>query len=284
METTTTLQRTSGNDLINFLKSPSVISSIKSSCARHTTPERLVRVACAALSRQPQLMNCTKESLFLALTNCGQLGLEPNLLGSAYLVPYKNFKTGKTEAQFIPGYRGLIDLARRSGEISSIESHPVYEKDYFEFELGLQPKMIHRPYLGDEDSGKLRFVYALAVLKDGSKQLEVMSKRDIELIRGRSKAGTSGPWVTDYSEMAKKTVLRRLVKYLPLSVELTEALEKESEFEAGEIQFVPTPDETTDSIESQVIEDQKSSKTMSLKEKIKTSENVFQSPEQQIAV
>jgi recombination protein RecT len=123
--------RTTPRDVMAYLKSEAVGKAIASSCSKHVTPERLVRVACAAISRQPLLASCTRESLYLALTNCGQLGLEPNLLGSAYLVPYRNRKTGQYEAQMIPGYRGLIELARRSGQIKTLQAFEVNEKDDF---------------------------------------------------------------------------------------------------------------------------------------------------------
>jgi recombination protein RecT len=218
--------------------SEAVKAKIAQSCTRHLTPDRLLRVACAAVSRQPKLADCTPASLYLALANCGQLGLEPNLLGSAYLVPFKrSIKSpdGKwssvMEAQFIPGYRGLIELARRSGEIQTISAHVVREKDDFSYAVGERP--IHRPYLGEDDPGKMRLAWAIATFKDGGFQVEVMTRREIDSIRGRSKAKDDGPWVTDYEEMARKTVVRRLCKYLPLTIELADAVAADTAFEIG---------------------------------------------------
>jgi recombination protein RecT len=125
-----------------------------------------------------------------------------------------------------PGYRGLIDLCKRSGEVSSIYAHTVHEKDKFEIELGSTQKITHVPYtMGDR--GEVVSVYAVAVLKDGAVQFDYMTKSDVDAIRRRSRAGQTGPWQSDFAEMAKKTVVRRLVKYLPISTDLERAVELE---------------------------------------------------------
>ncbi len=199
---------------------------------RHIRPERLIKVALMAINRQPALLDCTPASLFQALMLAGQLGLEPDgVLGSAYLIPY-----GK-QATLIPGYRGLIDLARRSGQIKSIEAHLIRKNDKFECAFGLSPVLTHSPvFPGDQEYLKNEHIigaYAVAKLVDGGEQFEVMSRAEIDAIRGRSKASGSGPWVTDYGEMARKTVVRRLVKYLPISVELSTALEADNRADTG---------------------------------------------------
>jgi len=159
-----------------------------------------------------------------------ELGLEPGGgLGEGYLVPY-----GAT-CQFIPGYRGFISLARRSGQIVSVESHIVYEGDLFEFELGTEQRIRHVPNL-DRDPEKpavMRAVYAVARIVGGGVQSELMTKAEVDAIRRRSKASGSGPWVTDYTEMARKTAIRRLFKYLPVSVELCKAMELQASAESG---------------------------------------------------
>src|SRR5690606_22598960 len=132
----------------------------------------------------------------------------------------------RTEVQFIVGYRGMIDLARRSGQILSIEARTVQEKDHFEVEFGLDSKVAHRPAWEVADRGALTFVYAVAKLKDGGVQFEVMSRAEIEAIRDASQGyqmakryardgKINSPWATNFEEMAKKTVIRRLFKYLP---------------------------------------------------------------------
>lgn len=192
---------------------------------KHMTPERLIKVAMLAYSKTPKLRECSLESVGQAVMQAAELGLEPGgVLGHAYLVPYGNTCT------LIPGYRGLIELARRSGEIESIEAHVVYANDKFTLKFGLDPVLEHEPNL-DSEPGGLRFVYAIAKLKDGGKQLEVMTKAQVDAIRKRSKSGNNGPWVTDYEEMARKTVVRRLVKYLPLSTERAETLAKALELD-----------------------------------------------------
>lgn len=209
--------------------------SIAAVLPKHLTPERIMKIATVAVSRTPALMECTPASIVQSVVISSQLGLEAGgPLGHAYLVPYRNNKTGKMEAQFIPGYRGLIDLARRSGQVLSIEAHCVYEKDEWEYANTHEgTKLRHVPFW-DGDRGVLRRVYAIARLKETPvPQIEVMSKSDVDKIRAKSKAKDSGPWVTDYDEMARKTVVRRIVKYLPMSVELTSALTIEERAESG---------------------------------------------------
>ncbi len=178
----------------------------------HMTAERLARVALTTIRTTPKLLECTIPSLMGAVVQAAQLGLEPGLIGHCYIIPY-----GK-EAQFIIGYKGMIDLARRSGQIQNIYAHAVYEADHFEYELGLHPKLEHKPASGRR--GVMTYVYAVAHFKDGGYQFEVMDMEEIERRRQRSKASKNGPWVTDFEEMAKKTVIRHMWKYLPISIEI----------------------------------------------------------------
>lgn len=203
--------------------------AIASRLPKHITADRITKVALTAINKTPKLLQCTRESLMLSIMTAAELGLEPGgALGEGYLVPYGNV------CQFIPGYRGMISLARRSGQIISIEAHVVHEGDAFDCSLGLDPRLVHTPDWDAAEDGKLKFVYAVAKLKDGGVQFEVMSKAAVNAIRARSKASGSGPWVTDYEEMARKTVIRRLFKYLPVSVEMAQALDLQAGAEAGE--------------------------------------------------
>lgn len=213
-------------------------SAIASRLPKHVTADRLMKVALTAINKTPALLGCTQDSLLMSIMQAAELGLEPGgALGEGYLVPY-----GKT-CQFIPGYRGLISLARRSGQIISLEAHVVHMEDAFTFELGLESKLVHVPNLEKDDAGPLRFVYAVAKLQGGGVQFEVMSRAQVEAIRKRSKAGSNGPWVSDYEEMARKTVVRRLFKYLPVSVELAQALELQAGAEMGDFTTIDiTPD------------------------------------------
>lgn len=193
----------------------------------HMSPDRMLRVAMTSVQKNPDLLDCSPESLMGAIIQSAQLGLEPDgVLGHAYLVPYGKVCT------FIPGYKGLLQLARRSGEISTILAEVVHSKDVFEFELGINPKLKHIP-TDQEDEGEFIAAYAVAKLKDGGVQFVVMRKNAIEKIKKRSAAGTKGPWTSDYEEMCKKTVLRRLCKLLPCSVELERAVALDERAEIG---------------------------------------------------
>jgi recombination protein RecT len=203
------------------------LPSMKHVLPRHLTPERLVKVALAATGRTPKLLECTPASVLECVMQAAQLGLEPGgPLGHAYLVPYGNTCT------LIVGYRGLIDLARRSGEIESIEARVVFERDEFRVAYGLNPVLEHVPNLMS-DPGQMIMVYGIARLRGGGVQAEVMTRSQVEGIRRRSKSGSrsDSPWATDYDEMARKTVVRRLCKYLPLSVELADVIEGEAKHE-----------------------------------------------------
>ncbi|OIK20281.1 recombination protein RecT [Bacillus amyloliquefaciens] len=184
----------------------------------HVKPDRLARIALTTIRTNPALLECTIPSLLGAVMQSAQLGLEPGLIGHCYFVPFWNNKEKRRDVQFIIGYKGMIDLARRSGHIESIYAHAVYETDEFDYELGLHPKLVHKPATGQR--GAITHVYAVAHFKDGGYQFEVFSKDDIEKTRKRSKASDNGPWKTDYEEMAKKTVIRRMWKYLPISIEI----------------------------------------------------------------
>src|SRR6185437_10169902 len=150
------------------------------------------------------------------------------------------------------GYRGMIDLARRSGQIMSIESRAVYAKDKFEVVLGLDSNIVHQPAWDEEDRGPLTFVYAVAKLKDGGIQFDVMSRKEIERIRNSSSGyrvaervakkynkDPDSPWHTHFDEQAKKTVVRRLFKYLPVSIEIQRAVGLDEQAEIGITQDSP---------------------------------------------
>lgn len=198
---------------------------------KHLTPERMARIALTELRKTPKLQECDPLSFIAAIMQASQLGLEPGILGSCYLIPFNNNSTGKVECTFMPGYRGFLDLARRSGQIVSLVARAVYSNDEFSYEFGLKENLIHRPAMNDR--GELVAVYAVAILKDGGHQFDVMSKKDVDMIKNQSKSKNNGPWVTHYEEMAKKTVLRKLFKWLPCSVEMQKAVSLDELQEAG---------------------------------------------------
>ena len=181
------------------------------------TPERFTRIAMTAVSSDPKLAECTPQSFCGALMNAAQLGLEPNTpLGQAYLIPYRNH--GTMEASFQIGYKGLIDLAHRSGEFKNITAHEVCQNDEFEYEYGLEPKLTHKPAL--QDRGPVIAYYAVYTLTNGGYEFIVMSKEDVEKHARRfSKSYNNWPWRTNFDEMAKKTAIKKLLKYAPISTE-----------------------------------------------------------------
>lgn len=189
---------------------------IKKALPSVLTPERFTRIVLSALSTNPKLQETTPESFLGAMMTAAQLGMEPNTpLGQAYLLPYYNSKKRCLECQFQLGYKGLIDLAYRSGEVSTIQAHVVYEQDKFSYAYGLEPQLEHVPAMGDR--GSPTHVYAVFRTKDGGYSFGVMSIDDVRRHAQRySKSFENGPWQTNFEEMAKKTVLKRILKYAPL--------------------------------------------------------------------
>jgi recombination protein RecT len=206
---------------------------------RHLNPDRLLKVAQIAATTTPALLECEVPSLVAAIGQCAQMGLEPNtVLGHAYLVPFNvKRKRGNAEewvksVQVIIGYKGLIDLARRSGQIVSISAHEVCKNDAFELIYGLDEKLNHTPAFGDR--GDIIGFYAVAKLKDGGNAFEFMSKHQIEEIMANTQSkGKYGPWKDHFTEMGRKTVIRRLAKYLPLSIEFQTAVVLDQKADQG---------------------------------------------------
>lgn len=197
-------------------------------------PDRMARIATTVIRQTPALARCTPESFLGALLTASQLGLEPGPIGEAYLVPYGQVCT------FVPGYRGLIKLARNSGQLRDIWAEVVFANDTFRYSLGLHRDLVHEPATGDR--GKPVAVYAAAQLVDGGTPFVVMTVDEVEAIRGRSRAGKNGPWVTDWNAMAKKTVVKQLMKWLPLSAEVAAAtaLDGSVRTDIGALPDVPT--------------------------------------------
>ncbi|MDN7939381.1 recombinase RecT [Burkholderia multivorans] len=219
---------------------------------RHVSPDRMLKIALGALRTTPKLMECTVESLMGAVVQCSQLGLEPNTpLGHAYLIPFEKKKkvggewvTEKVETQIVIGYKGLIDLARRSGQVVSIAAHAVYEHDHFDYAFGLDEKLEHKPAMSAR--GRVIAFYAVAKLVGGGHAFEVMSAEQVNEIRdasqnykfARDKEKTV--WGQHYEEMGRKTVLRRLFKYLPVSIELASAAALDDVGASGRSQALDT--------------------------------------------
>lgn len=210
-----------------LLEGPQLKSAIAAALPRALKPERFIRVALNATMRTPKLLQCTQESFFRALLDLSALGIEPDGR-RAHLIPFENKKAGTMEVQLIIDYKGLVEIVRRSGEVASIHADVVYENDTFEFCYGSDGMLKHKPNL--EDRGKkMVCAYSFVKLKDGSEDFIVITKSAIEAVRRRSKSANSGPWVTDYDEMAKKSAFRNHSKWLPFSSEVRDVIEKDDE-------------------------------------------------------
>lgn len=206
---------------------------IKKALPSVITPERFTRMVLSAMSTNPKLSSCTPGSFLGAMMSAAQLGLEPNTpLGQAYILPYMN--KGTLEAQFQIGYKGLIDLAYRSGEVELVQAHIVYANDTFECEFGLEPKLVHKP--ADSDRGDPVKVYAMFKTKSGGYGFDVMSMEDVKKHAEKySQAYKSNysPWKTSFEEMAKKTCLKRVLKYAPLKSDFVKALVQDEVIKSG---------------------------------------------------
>jgi recombination protein RecT len=199
---------------------------------KHLSVDRMLRLAMTCLRKQPKLLMCDPASLLGAIMEAAQLGLEIGVQGQASLVPFKNRVT------LMPGYRGLIALAYRSGVVQSIESHVVHVKDRFTLVYGTEAKLAHEPFL-DGDAGSARLVYAFARTKDEGFAYDAMTMKEVEQVRKASKFSdeADSPWQTWPEEMYRKTAVKRLCKYLPTSIELERALELDTQAELGEQTF-----------------------------------------------
>lgn len=199
---------------------------IKAALPATITPERMVRIALTALTKDDKLGQTTPESFMGALLTSAQLGLECNTpLGQAYLIPFWNSKKQRLETQFQLGYQGLIDLCYRTGQYKKIVARIVYKGDDFDYSYGLEERLIHRPKGESEDA---QYVYALYELKNGASAFEVMSWKAIEAHAKKYsqsvQKGYMSPWSTDPESMAKKTVLKKVLKYAPKAVESAELI------------------------------------------------------------
>lgn len=198
-----------------YLSNKDIQSSLAQMLPKHLTIERLTKVVLIAFSKTPKLYQCDIKSVLRAVMTSAELGLDcSGTMGQAYLVPYKD------QCTLIPGYQGLLELVYRASRVKFIDAQVVYSNDKFVYRLGTNPLLEHQPALG-KDRGEILCVYAVAELEGSSKpKIEIMAIDQINAIRDRSKAGRNGPWVTDFSEMARKTVLRRIIKTLPKSAEM----------------------------------------------------------------
>ncbi|MNX81415.1 recombination and repair protein RecT [compost metagenome] len=212
---------------------------------KHVTPERMARLALTEFRKTPALHKCKTESIIAAVFQASQLGLEfGGVMGQAYMVPFKD------EATLIIGYRGYVELIRRSGQIINIQATAVFENDVFEYEQGLDPKLRHVP--AKTNRGEITHFYSVAWFKNGQKSFIVMSREEVERIRDGSNGyqmakrfNKSSPWDTHFEPMGQKTVIRRHSKQLPMSPEIQAAMERDDRREdEGAEPFIDVPFES----------------------------------------
>ena len=218
--------------------------------APNLDPSRAIGIVCSAASRNPYLQKCTPLSILRVLQDGATLGLEvAGPLQELHAVPYYNNDLKVYEAQSQPGYQGLVKLVLQTGSVARVTCEPVYKGDAFDYQLGDAPFLRHKPdltMLGEErPDDEIVAFYAVAFYKDGTTQFEVMGRAAVEKIKARAlekKRGAKGPWETDYAEMGRKTVLRRLCKRLPKTSALARALDLQAAAEGGEhIPVEPMP-------------------------------------------
>lgn len=214
----------SGRTVKQVLENPEFRQQVERALPRSIAPDRFLRLILTECRNNPGLARCDHVSLLGAVMTAAQLGLEPDARGLAYLIPRK--MKGNYRATFMIGYRGFIDLARRSGQITDIQAHVVYAADEFDFEYGLEPKLRHRPKLA-ADRGERVGVYAVATFKDGGHTFRVLSMAEVNDRKGRSASARSdrtSPWDTDFDAMCCKTAIRALAPWLPQTVEFAQAV------------------------------------------------------------
>lgn len=246
--------------------------------------DRMCRTVINAVSTDYQLAKCSTSSIFLSTVRAFALGIEPNgPLSEGYLVSFWNSKKGCNEAQFMPSYKGFITLAMRSGEISDIYAKAVHENDIFEVEEGTERKIIHKPDYRKE-RGKAVCYYAVFHTKSGGVDFEVMSMDEILKVKNSSKSSDKGAWVEWFEEMAKKTVIKRLLKRAPMSVELAKAIKLENAASSGEavddiidIEGIEVDTETPEEVQEEINKD----RTQALKDKIAEKKGQTASAEEQ---
>lgn len=171
------------------------------------------------LFRKPDLLNCTPASIVAAAIEAASFGLEFGPRKHSYIIPRKG------QATFSPSYMGLVHLAKQSGLVEQVSGQVVCDGDDFRYSLGLDPNLEHIP---GSTRGAVTHAYAIVRFANGSKDFEVMDRSEIDAIRKRSASPGSGPWVTDYNEMAKKTVIRRICKRLDFGDRFADALANDS--------------------------------------------------------
>lgn len=209
---------------------------VKALLPEHMNEARFAALVLACAAKDPKVLDCTGESILNAIHQAASLGLEINsATGECYLIPFGKIAT------LVPGYKGLVKLAIRSREVSSVEARLVYQDETeYEVHYGTNARIEHKPNFDvKREANTVKAGYAVATLPNGMKVFEVMTRGQLDAIRERSAGKNRGPWITDREEMYRKTVTRRLCKYLPMSPELAQAVELSDTFETGTTDAAP---------------------------------------------
>jgi recombination protein RecT len=244
-----TVQQTKAVALRDYLQRDTIKDQLAAALPKWLSPDRLLRIVFSSTMKNPKLLDCTRESILQSVMQCAQLGLEP-ILGRAYLIPYENSKRHGNgwikvlECQFQAGYQGLVDLARRSDQITDIFAECVFEKDFFEIDYGTNRRMLHKPALTGE-RGEIIGAYAVWEHKNGIRPFEWMRIDDIYKRRDSSTAyryakanpnnknAQSTPWIQWPEEMIRKTVIKHSAKLQPASIEFMQAVELDDIADSG---------------------------------------------------
>lgn len=256
------LKHTQIQDVLSGMK-----MQITQALPKHLTADRMIQMACSLISKNPKLAECSASSLVGAVMQASILGFRPvEQLGECYFVPYGG------QVQFQIGYKGFISLSRRTGELKTIYAEVVKAGDHFEVEYGLEPKLIHRPKI-DNDDARVTHVYAVARYKDDGYNFLVLTFNQVEKLRKRNpmqKGSASGAWATDYDAMAKAKAIKQLSKYMPLSVDFQDAIMSDeavikdnaftndnSGLKVEQFVYEPEPEGPTETAEAEVVEETK---------------------------
>lgn len=217
---------------------------------KHLNSERFTRIAITTIRQNPKLAECNAESLLGSLMTIAQLGLEPGVLGQCYLIPFKNNKLDTIECQFQLGYKGMIELLRRTGQLSDIYAYTVYSNDEFDIEYGLDRTLKHKPaFTNPEGRGEIVGFYSVAILKDGTRAFEYMTRKEVIEHEEKYRKGNfkNEIWNKNFEEMSLKTVTKKMLKWLPISVEMIENLRKDEQ--------IHKLDEKTNEVTSEYIDE-----------------------------
>lgn len=210
-------------ELRQWLESEDFKRQLRSALPENMSPGRFVRIVLTSTMKNPALLSCTQESFFYCLMQLAAMGIEPDGR-CAYLIPFKDVCT------LIVGYRGISEVLRRNHDVAAIHCDVVGVNDQFVVRYGSRGILDHVPNI--RERGEIWCAYSWVKLPDGSEEFDVMGVEEIEAIRKRSRTPDKGPWVTDWNEMAKKTIFRRHSKLLPLSPKTREVLERETDGDA----------------------------------------------------